>query len=634
MNEVVVADGGVTTGGYAIVIWASLLAGGAVLWRQWCDDPVPATLVAQRKREAAQQEEPPHQLGRHSPPAVALSRFQPAREFDRTARQYLLGFGIMSLADWLQGPYLFAMYASFQMTLGDMNVLYATDYATGMLLCVAAGLATDRYGAKNACIVYGVVYAAANLFNHGHAVSFVYVAVGCALDGLCNALLRSSFETWFTERCGQQSARRRTTPETWMAYAFAKGSWMSTSFSVGAGFLGWALVKAYQSSFPSAETGTMAVDRNGRGGHYMATMDAAAVLLLLGAAYIAVAWAPSSTSPAGGGRRRVRGPPLAATRTVSRRCEGTELAAASVKTTMRRVMRLLWLGPEDTEGMRARNSGGRQQRARGAFFAEICIEATLFNFIANYCASLVLVHNATTTTASAAAGIANGEPTNGGGAVDAAMIPEGDDGVPFGFLFSALMSWIVVGSYVVAVVNARDDEERRRQEPKYERDLGGVGRSTLPSRMLLLSSLVLGVASVMAAALSSTRMLPSWLSSEPGKWLGSPTLVRLLHFGALCACEFAFGVYYPSLAALHSQIFAHVDDGAAEVAAAAAGSSHDWLSDGSQRGLISSVVRGTSYALALVGLAVNTWFGAPAAWLLSALQSLGAAAAIYSTTVA
>lgn len=202
--------------------------------------------------------------------------------FKLLRRQYVLGFTIMSLADWIQGPFLLPMYASFGLSNSDVAALYSVDYLVGIVAGLLAGGLADAMGARKACILYGYLYALSCICNHFGNIFMPIVVLGCALDGLCNALLRTSFETWISIACSQRGYSSH-----WAVHAGAVANWFSTVMSLLAGVICHIVVALVSVGAEWVADGLVGDVPSLA---YVATMDVAALLLVCGSVYITAHW--------------------------------------------------------------------------------------------------------------------------------------------------------------------------------------------------------------------------------------------------------------------------------------------------------------------------------------------------------
>jgi len=77
------------------------------------------------------------------PPTSAFRRFQ---------RSYLLVYLLMMSADWLQGPYVYALYQHYGFDIGQIGVLFIVGFGSSLVFGTIVGSMADRYGRRLARI--------------------------------------------------------------------------------------------------------------------------------------------------------------------------------------------------------------------------------------------------------------------------------------------------------------------------------------------------------------------------------------------------------------------------------------------------------------------------------------------------
>lgn len=131
----------------------------AIVWREWSTSKAPAT--------------------------PAFTSFQ---------RNYLAIWLCMMTADWLQGPYVYALYASYGFSKKEIGELFIMGFGSSMLLGTCAGSLADKYGRKAFCIMFGITYALSCVTKHSS--DYWVLMVGRLLGGVATSLLFSVFESW------------------------------------------------------------------------------------------------------------------------------------------------------------------------------------------------------------------------------------------------------------------------------------------------------------------------------------------------------------------------------------------------------------------------------------------------------
>mmetsp|Transcript_45752 Transcript_45752/g.99372 ORF Transcript_45752/g.99372 Transcript_45752/m.99372 type:complete len:464 (+) Transcript_45752:49-1440(+) len=153
-------------------------------------------------------------------------------EFLKFQWSYLAVYIVIMLADWLQGTHMYTLYMSYNQS--NINVSVGTLFFTGFLAAGILGTFTgplvDKYGRKNACLVYVVLEVIINLLEHVNMMSLLLV--GRVLGGISTSLLFSAFEAWMvTEH------RKRGFPEEWIGQTFGHGAVWNGVMAIAAGFL-------------------------------------------------------------------------------------------------------------------------------------------------------------------------------------------------------------------------------------------------------------------------------------------------------------------------------------------------------------------------------------------------------------
>ncbi|KAL7931044.1 DUF791 domain-containing protein [Trichoderma chlorosporum] len=110
-------------------------------------------------------------------------------------RQFLFVYIMVVAADWLQGPYTYAIY-KYEKQLEEHTValLYASGFVSGALSAPFAGQLADHYGRRAACVAYCVCYGITCLTMLSHNVHALYL--GRLFGGIATTLLFSVFEAW------------------------------------------------------------------------------------------------------------------------------------------------------------------------------------------------------------------------------------------------------------------------------------------------------------------------------------------------------------------------------------------------------------------------------------------------------
>lgn len=114
--------------------------------------------------------------------------------FVRFQRIYLTVYMLAMLGDWLQGPHVYALYQSYNMTKHQIELLFICGFGSSMLFGTVIGSFADKYGRRFNCLLYGVTYGLACLTKHFN--NFGVLMGGRVLAGIATSILYSAFESW------------------------------------------------------------------------------------------------------------------------------------------------------------------------------------------------------------------------------------------------------------------------------------------------------------------------------------------------------------------------------------------------------------------------------------------------------
>ncbi|CAK7231807.1 hypothetical protein SCUCBS95973_008045 [Sporothrix curviconia] len=112
------------------------------------------------------------------------------------ASAFLTVYALVMAADWLQGPFLYALYTDEHgVAPARVPLLFATGFVAGGVSASFVGSAADRHGRKRACLVFCATYAASCILTVAFA-SLPVLLAGRILGGISTSLLFSVFESW------------------------------------------------------------------------------------------------------------------------------------------------------------------------------------------------------------------------------------------------------------------------------------------------------------------------------------------------------------------------------------------------------------------------------------------------------
>ncbi|KAF5825550.1 molybdate-anion transporter MOT2, partial [Dunaliella salina] len=96
--------------------------------------------------------------------------------------------------DWLQGPYIYALYEHYRYKVGDIGRLFIAGFGSSMVFGTLVGAMADKYGRRGAAVLYMVTYSLSCLTKH--SPDYWVLMLGRLLGGIATSLLFTAFESW------------------------------------------------------------------------------------------------------------------------------------------------------------------------------------------------------------------------------------------------------------------------------------------------------------------------------------------------------------------------------------------------------------------------------------------------------
>jgi MFS transporter, MFS domain-containing protein family, molybdate-anion transporter len=124
----------------------------------------------------------------------AASSAPRAKAFFAFQSNYLAVYLLAVAADWLQGPYVYALYAHYGYAKADVGQLYIAGFASSAVFGTVIASVADKYGRKNNALLYCAIYIASCATKHSSAFTILFL--GRLLGGIAYSILFSAFESW------------------------------------------------------------------------------------------------------------------------------------------------------------------------------------------------------------------------------------------------------------------------------------------------------------------------------------------------------------------------------------------------------------------------------------------------------
>jgi MFS transporter, MFS domain-containing protein family, molybdate-anion transporter len=115
-------------------------------------------------------------------------------EFKTFQRSFIVVYTIMMMADWMQGPYVYALYKQYGFTQGQIGQLFIAGFGSSLLFGTVVGGFADKYGRKANCLLFAVLYSVGCVTKHFN--DYWVLMFGRLMGGISTSILYSAFETW------------------------------------------------------------------------------------------------------------------------------------------------------------------------------------------------------------------------------------------------------------------------------------------------------------------------------------------------------------------------------------------------------------------------------------------------------
>jgi len=143
---------------------------------------------------------------------------------------YLAVYFMAMFSDWLQGPYVYALYESYGISPSDNAMLFVAGFGSSMVFGTVVGSMADKTGRRKSALLYCLIYIVSCLTKH--VSMYTVLMMGRVAGGIATSLLFSVFESWLVCEHHERGYTSDSLSET---FSFA-ALWNSIA-AISAGFV-------------------------------------------------------------------------------------------------------------------------------------------------------------------------------------------------------------------------------------------------------------------------------------------------------------------------------------------------------------------------------------------------------------
>ena len=188
--------------------------------------------------------------------------------YRRLRNLYLSVYALATFGDWIQGGFLYALYAEYGYSMRAVSLIFVVGYASAATVGTYVAAIGDLGGHRRNCVAYGILYSISCLLCN--SPSLWALLVGRVLGGVAYSILYTSFESWLI---AEADARRL--PMSLLSKLFSVATFTNAGTAVIAGMVGHLAVEVIPHTVHNK---------------FASAFDVGAIVLLIAACLAAVRW--------------------------------------------------------------------------------------------------------------------------------------------------------------------------------------------------------------------------------------------------------------------------------------------------------------------------------------------------------
>jgi len=151
--------------------------------------------------------------------------------FKSFQKSFFLVYFLALLGDWLQGPYVYKLYAYYGFKESQIAILYVAGFASSVVFGTCTGPLADIWGRRKMAIAFAVIYTFCCLTKL--SPNFWWLFVGRVFGGIATSMLFSTFESWYV----YEHSERHGFPSEWIGITFSITTFWNGMIAILAGII-------------------------------------------------------------------------------------------------------------------------------------------------------------------------------------------------------------------------------------------------------------------------------------------------------------------------------------------------------------------------------------------------------------
>jgi len=153
-------------------------------------------------------------------------------------QHYLVVYTVAYFADWLKGPYIYALYDSYGLTEDQIVLLFIVGFASSGVSGPFVGSLADKFGRKKMTLAYFLIYICSALCSPFE--NYSVLLLGRVFGGIGTSLLTSTLESWMVS----EHLKHRY-PHEMLDDTFSKATFLNSAAAVVSGIIAQISVSYY-----------------------------------------------------------------------------------------------------------------------------------------------------------------------------------------------------------------------------------------------------------------------------------------------------------------------------------------------------------------------------------------------------